>query len=60
MGTTKVEAHYDAKKNVTKVEKKVKEKDWDDDHNDTEIKETFAGLRILKLITDKGVVRVDY
>lgn len=59
VGMLKIEAHYDAKKNVTKIKKKLKEKD-EDDNDDKETKETFAGLKLLKLVTDKGVVSVDY
>lgn len=59
IGTLKVEAHYDAKKNITKIDKKLKLKDEEDD--DREMKEeVLSGLRILKLITDKGVVGIDY
>ena len=59
VGTLKVEAYYDAKKNVTKIQKKLKAKD-EEDNDDKETKETFIGLRILKMVTDKGVVSVDY
>ena len=58
VGTLKVEAHYDAKKNVTKIQKKLKENEIEDDEKET--KETFDGLRILKLVTDKGGINVDY
>ena len=54
MGALKIEAHYDAKKNITKIEKKLK------DGDDNETKVTFPGLRILKFVTEKGVVKVDY
>ena len=53
-GTITVEAHYDAKKNVTRIKKKVSSGE------DDETKETFLGLRILKLVTEKGVVKVEY
>ena len=56
VGTLKVGAHYDAKKNETKIEQKLKKKDEDED----EIKEIFSGLRILKLVSDKGIITVDY
>ncbi|MEK7148515.1 MAG: hypothetical protein AAB770_01220, partial [Patescibacteria group bacterium] len=58
VGEVKVTAHYDAKKNITKIQKKSKDKDGNDEHE--EAKETFPGLRILKLVTEKGVVKVDY
>lgn len=54
MGNQVVEAHYDIKKNVTKIKKKLKETDGE------ETKESFDGLIILMQITEKGVVRVDY
>lgn len=54
-GSFKVEAHYDAKKNTTTIKKKMKESD-----DEKEIKETFVELRILKLVTENGIVRVDY
>lgn len=56
VGNLKVEAHYDAKKNTTKIERKVNSGDEDEKEN----KETFLGLRILKLVSDKGSMRVDY
>jgi len=42
VGTLKIEAHYDAKKNITKIQKNVKrsDKDYDDD-GEKENKETF-------------------
>ncbi len=58
VGALKIEAHYDAKKNITKIERKVK--DVEDHEDEKETKETFTGLRILKLVTDNGVVRIDY
>ncbi|HAS84745.1 MAG TPA: hypothetical protein DCS23_01570 [Candidatus Yonathbacteria bacterium] len=54
VGNQVVEAHYDIKKNVTKIKKKLKETDGE------ETKESFDGLIILMQITEKGVVRVDY
>ena len=56
IGTLKIEAHYDAKKNITIIKKKLEGEENDDE----KIEETLQGLRILKLVTDKGVVRVDY
>ncbi len=58
VGALKIEAHYDAKKNITKIQKKSKDKDGNDEHE--EAKEIFSGLRILRLVTLEGVVRVDY
>ena len=57
VGNLKVKGHYDAKKNITKIQKKFKDKDDDEDE---EIKEIFHGLRILKLVTENGEVRIDY
>lgn len=57
IGSLKIEAHYDAKKNITKIDRKLKEEESD---GNNEIKKILPGFRILKLITDKGVVRVDY
>jgi parallel beta-helix repeat protein len=55
IGNLKVEGHYDAKKNITKIEKKLKE---DDDKGET--KEVLSGLVIIRLMTDKGKVGVNY
>ena len=61
VGNLKVKAHYDAKKNITKVKKEVEERDKDDEeYEDEEMKETFPGLRILKLVTENGSVSIDY
>lgn len=56
VGTTTIEAHYDVKKNTTTIKKKLKEKH--DDERET--KEVFDGLKILKIITEKGSVKVNY
>jgi len=53
VGTVKIEAHYDAKKNVTRIERKWK-------NNEKETKEVLLGLKVLNLVTDKGRVSVDY
>ncbi|MEK7148449.1 MAG: NosD domain-containing protein [Patescibacteria group bacterium] len=61
VGTLKIEAHYDAKKNTTKIKKKIKGNNDNNEDDDTSgVKETFTGLRILKLMTDKGNLTVEY
>lgn len=52
VGTIKVEAHYDAQKNITNIKKEI--------YEGKDNKETFSGLRILKLVSDKGSVGIDY
>lgn len=56
VGTLKVEAHYDAKKNTTIIKKKLKEKHGDEG----ETKEIFEGLHIVKLVTERGIIKIDY
>lgn len=65
-----VTGHYDAKKNVTKIEEKVKDnkdkkqKGWGDDGEkhgkDKETKDTLPGLVILGLTTSGGEVEISY
>lgn len=56
VGTLKAEAHYDAKKNTTIIKKKLKEKHGDEG----ETKEIFEGLHIVKLVTERGIIKIDY
>ncbi len=58
VGALKITAHYDAKKNIIKIQKKFKDKDDHEDEKET--KEIFTGLRILKLVTDKEEARINY
>ncbi|MCR4306713.1 MAG: right-handed parallel beta-helix repeat-containing protein [Candidatus Yonathbacteria bacterium] len=62
IGDSKIEAHYDAKKNVTKIKKKLEEREDDnsDDDDKEETKESLPGLVIINLTTDKGRVEVSY
>ena len=57
----KVSAHYDARKNETKIQKKLKGKDDDLDNEDKdETKEILPGLVIINFTTNKGVVDLNY
>jgi len=59
IGTMKIEVHYDAKKNVTKITKQVKNKGENDDENEG-TKEILPGLVIINLVTDNGEMRINY
>ena len=54
VGALKIEGHYDAKKNVTTINTKLK------DGEDEEKEETLLGLVILKLVTSGGVINAAY
>ena len=58
VGALKIEAHYDAKKNVTISEKKVMENEGD--INGKEIKEVLLGLVIIGIKTEKGIITINY
>ncbi|MHB8710382.1 MAG: lipase/acyltransferase domain-containing protein [Minisyncoccota bacterium] len=61
IGSLKIEGHYDARKNVTKIEKKLKKKDRESDNdNEKETKETLPGLVIINLATEKGTANANY
>ena len=63
VGSLKIDGHYDAKKNITKIKKKLKEREDDDSGDDDdkeETKESLPGLVIISLTTDKGKVDVSY
>lgn len=56
VGASTIESHYDAKKNVTRIRKKLKE----DIKGDKEkIEELLPRLVIVKLMTEKGEVKID-
>ena len=55
----KISAHYDAKKNVTSIEKKLKENELGNEDKD-EVKEILSGLVIIKLTTENGKVGIVY
>lgn len=54
VGPLTVEGHYDAKKNITRIEREKGEEDK------KERKENLPGLAIIGLKTDKGVVNITY
>ena len=54
----KIEGHYDAKKNVTKIKKNMKGKRGNDDEKEN--KELLPGLVIINLTTNKGRVEINY
>ncbi len=55
VGTIKIKAHYNAKKDTTTIEKKTNES-----RDDKETKDTLPGLRIFKIVTEKGIITIDY
>lgn len=66
-GNIEVVAHYNAKKNVTEIITKTKEERNDHHKNEKdsgkkqkEHKEVLAGLVVVELVTNKGVVSIDY
>ncbi|MDO8482023.1 MAG: hypothetical protein Q7S75_02995 [bacterium] len=56
-GRLTIEGHYDAKKDVTKIEQSVK---GEKGRNEKENKETLPGLVIIEIKTEKGSVHVAY
>ncbi|MBI5405901.1 hypothetical protein HY972_02600 [Candidatus Kaiserbacteria bacterium] len=57
VGTLKIEGHYDAKKNVTRIEEEVKS---EEDKSEREIKKILPGLAVIDLTTNKGKIEVNY
>ncbi|MCK9344995.1 MAG: hypothetical protein M0P64_02625 [Candidatus Pacebacteria bacterium] len=64
VGETEVEAHYNAKKNVTEIKKKLEGKKYgnhrDGDGNKIEKKEILPGMVILDLVTKNREMVVSY
>ncbi len=56
VGSLKIEGHYDAKKNVTRIEEKV----GSGEEKEKENRKTLPGLVIISLSTDKGKIEVSY
>ncbi|MDO8231924.1 MAG: DNRLRE domain-containing protein [bacterium] len=57
VGTLKIEGHYDAKKNVTKIKEGVRD---EEDNDEKESEKTLLGLVIFHFVTDKGKVETSY
>lgn len=57
VSTLKIEGHYDAKKNVTKIQEKTEGRE---DGDEKEGGKMFPGLVILQLVTNKGKVGINY
>ena len=57
VGPLKIQGHYDTKKNVTRIEEKVKGRE---DKGEKERKKILPGLVIIGISTDKGKVVVNY
>lgn len=57
IGTLKINGHYDAKKNTTRIEEK---KEIRKGRDEKESKKTLSGLTIFSLSTDRGEVNVNY
>lgn len=53
----KINGHYDAKKNVTKVEEKMKDGEGKGEKEDKKI---LSGLAVVSLATEKGNINVSY
>lgn len=57
VGALKIEGHYDAKKNVTKIEERI---DSGEDKDEEENKKTLSGVVIIRLLTDNGKIGMSY
>ena len=57
VGPLKIQGHYDAKKNVTRIDEKVK---GSEDKNEKEKKKTLPGLVIIGISTDEGKAVINY
>ena len=57
VGPLKIQGHYDTKKNVTRIEEKVK---GGEGKGEKENKKTLPGLVIISLSTDEGKIKVNY
>ena len=58
VGVLKIEGHYDAKKNATKIERNMKGKRGNDDEKEN--KELLPGLVIINITTNKGKAEINY
>lgn len=60
--TLMIQAHYDAKKNVTKIEEKMKGKSKEEreDRDEKKTKKVLPGLVIIGLTTKVGEVQINY
>ena len=56
-GRIKIQGHYDAKKNVTRIEEKVK---GSEDRDENKRKKILLGLAIVSLATENGKVVISY
>ena len=56
-GPLTVEGHYNAKKNVTKIEEKTKDKK---DKDEKESKKSLPGPAVISLMTDEGKIDIHY
>lgn len=52
-----VEGHYDARKNATRIEEKMR---GEKDKKEKESKKTLPGLVVIRLTTEKGILKVSY
>ncbi|MCX6788117.1 MAG: hypothetical protein NT108_03080, partial [Candidatus Kaiserbacteria bacterium] len=57
VGPLTIEGHYDAKKNATKIEEKVKGRE---DKDEKESKKILPGLVLIKLSTEEGKIGMSY
>jgi len=57
VGSLKINGHYDARKNMTKIDEKMRGME---DKSEKESKKTLPGLVVIGLTTSSGMVNVSY
>lgn len=60
VGSLKINGHYDAKKNVTTIKKKLNEVDNNEHYEKEEAQETLPGFISIGIKTEKGIITISY